>query len=277
MKARIELGGLLSLFMAQVRYNNRVFWNTRSLVFFNILLPVLIFLGLCLSREGSAIEGAEVMTPADFYGPGIAAFGVVSATFSYLAISTAIAREQGFLKKIRGTPMPSWIHVASRIASATWMAVIAGCLILAMREFVEPSSLTLHSISLSLLVILIGAFSFAAQGLALACFCPTGAAAPAIANAVLLSMAFGSGIFFPLDQGPAWILVMAEANPLAAFANGLRASLSGTASFVTDLFAPLVVVCAWGTGALVLAHVFFRWEPNVAVASGKRGSDSPTP
>ena len=53
----------------------------------------------------------------DFFVPGILAYGVIATTFVNLAISTAILRDEGVLKRMQGTPLPRWAYVAARIGS----------------------------------------------------------------------------------------------------------------------------------------------------------------
>ena len=53
----------------------------------------------------------------DFFVPGILAYGVIATTFINLAISTAILRDEGVLKRMQGTPLPRWAYVAARIGS----------------------------------------------------------------------------------------------------------------------------------------------------------------
>ena len=49
--------------------------------------------------------------------PGILAYGVIGTTYVNMAISTAILRDEGVLKRMQGTPLPSWGYVAARIGS----------------------------------------------------------------------------------------------------------------------------------------------------------------
>ena len=49
--------------------------------------------------------------------PGILAYGVIATTFVNLAISTAILRDEGVLKRMQGTPLPRWAYVTARIVS----------------------------------------------------------------------------------------------------------------------------------------------------------------
>ena len=53
----------------------------------------------------------------DFFVPGILAYGVIATTFVNMAISTAILRDEGMLKRMQGTPLPRWAYVAARIGS----------------------------------------------------------------------------------------------------------------------------------------------------------------
>ena len=45
----------------------------------------------------------------------IITLAVISATMQSLAMSLVIAREDGRLKRGRGTPMPAWVFIAGRL------------------------------------------------------------------------------------------------------------------------------------------------------------------
>ena len=51
--------------------------------------------------------------------PGIAAMGVLATTFTSLAFNITILREDGVLKRWRGTPMPAGSYLAGLLASAS--------------------------------------------------------------------------------------------------------------------------------------------------------------
>ena len=95
----------LSLVWGQIRHNNRVFWRTPAAAFFTLALPV-IFLVLF-----SVIFGDQEWSGysfAQFFAPAMAVFAAVSSSFSNLAIGVSHARDQGILKRVRGTPLPAW-------------------------------------------------------------------------------------------------------------------------------------------------------------------------
>ena len=114
----------LELVYRQVRYQNKIFWRTPVSAFFTIVLP-LMFLVLFTAIFGNDEIESLGVTTAQFYAPALAVFAAASATYSNLSITTAIARDEGILKKVRGTPLPPWAYIAGRVGSAVWIAVIA--------------------------------------------------------------------------------------------------------------------------------------------------------
>ena len=67
--------------------------------------------------KGGHISSRGGIPYDDFFVPGILAYGVIATTFVNLAISTAILRDEGVLKRMQGTPLPRWAYVAARIGS----------------------------------------------------------------------------------------------------------------------------------------------------------------
>jgi ABC-2 type transport system permease protein len=109
---------------------------------------------------------------------------------------------------------------------------------------------------------LLGTATFAAIGMAISCVVPNGDAAPAIANIVALPMTFVSGVFFPLQGAPAWLMKIANFLPLAhlvkAFVGTFNPYTQGSG------FAPheLLPVAIWGVAAALFSLRRFRWEPS---------------
>src|SRR5205085_6527667 len=95
-------GGAMSvpaLAWRQFRFERRMFWRNPSAAFFNFALP-LIFLFLIASVFGLNSKDREILVP------GIAGMSVMTTTFTALAFNVTFLREQGILKRIKGTPLP---------------------------------------------------------------------------------------------------------------------------------------------------------------------------
>jgi ABC-2 type transport system permease protein len=102
----------------QVRYEQRAFWRNRGRAFFAFLMPIM-FLVIFASIFGKdTISTRGGISYDDFFVPGILAYGIIATTFFNMAISTAILRDSGVLKRMQGTPLPRWAYVAGRIGSA---------------------------------------------------------------------------------------------------------------------------------------------------------------
>jgi len=118
-----------------------------------------------------------------------------------------------------------------------------------------PTGLTLVRF---LIVLVVGAASFCALGLAVTAAIPNAEASAAIVNATILPLLFLSGIFIPFGNNtPSWILWIARVFPVKHFADGMQAGFLGTAFHWTDT----LIVAIWGLAGLLLAIRFFSWEP----------------
>ena len=90
----------LALAWEQFRFERKLFWRNPSAAFFNFVLPLLLLV-LIASAFGSEADELEVLVP------GIAGMSVMATTFTALAYEVTYLREEGILKRVRGTPMPA--------------------------------------------------------------------------------------------------------------------------------------------------------------------------
>jgi len=108
----------------QIRYEQRSYWRNRGRGVFTFAFPIMflvIFASLDMGRHIATRGGIPY---DDFFVPGILAFGIIATTFINTAISTAILRDDGVLKRMQGTPLPRWAYVAARIGS-TFLIMLA--------------------------------------------------------------------------------------------------------------------------------------------------------
>ena len=98
----------LGLSLRQVRYTNTAFWRNPASAFFTFVFPLMflvIFTALLGSGEVDFGHGL-VLDQATYFVAAMAAFGVITATYTNNAISVTFQRDQGILKRLRGTPLP---------------------------------------------------------------------------------------------------------------------------------------------------------------------------
>jgi len=194
-----------------------------------------------------------------YYVAAMASFGVITACYSNIAMTLAFQRDTGVLKRIDGSPLPGGSFLGSRVLHALFVAVVLVAITAGFGRAFYGAELPHGVLLLRFLVMLVvGAMTFCALGLAVTAVIPNADAAPAIVNASILPLLFLSGIFIPFGNGtPAWIMWIARIFPVRHFASGMQAGFIGTPFDWTDV----IVVAAWGVAGLVLAIRFFSWEP----------------
>ena len=106
-----------ALVLHQFRYEQKVFWRSPAAVFFTVMFPV-IFLLLFSSLFGDQEISGLGIDAATYYVPGIISLAVVSATLVNVAMRMVEMRESGRLKRMRGTPLPTWAYIGGRICNA---------------------------------------------------------------------------------------------------------------------------------------------------------------
>jgi ABC-2 type transport system permease protein len=254
----------LTLALRQVAYTNKAFWRNPASAFFTFAFPLMflvIFTAIFGSGQVTTASGVTVST-STFYVPAIAAFSVITACYTNIAIGLSFTRDTGVLKRIHGTPLPAWSYLAGRIVHAVLMAVLLVALCAAFGAVAYHATLPSSGLPAFLLTLVVGAASFCALGIALTAFIPNADAAPAVVNASILPLLFISNVFIPLQNPPAWMDALSNIFPVRHFADALVGSfLAVNGSGIQGI--DLVVVGVWGIVGLVIGVRFFSWEPRV--------------
>lgn len=250
----------LALVAHQFRYDQKAFWRNPAAVFFTVMFPVVVFLILAVVFDGSTVAVKGGVEATTYYVPAIMALSVISATMQTLAMTLVIAREDGRLKRGRGTPMPAWVFIAGRIGNSIVVALLMLVLLAAIGGLLYGVDVPWDRLPAILLTLVVGAASFCCLGIALTAVIPSQDAAAAIVNALLLPLYFLSGIFIPEDELPGGVIDFANHFPVRPFFEAFFSAYvphSGSAVAGHEL----VVVGIWGLAGLLLAIRFFRWTP----------------
>jgi ABC-2 type transport system permease protein len=235
----------------QFRFERRMFWRNPSAAFFNVVLPVL-FLFLIATAFGSERDDLEILVP------GMAGFAVMTTTFTALAFNITFLREQGILKRIRGTPIPPLAYFGGLLGNAVANALMQVGLMVLIGHLVYDLGWPKDWFQLALFTLL-GVVAFGSLGVALAHAIPNFDAVPAYVNLVVLPLIFISGTFYSTDSLPAALEWVANALPLKHVIDGLSAAIV-TGESLADNLGSLAAVAAWAAVGTVLAVRFFRWE-----------------
>ena len=259
------------LLARQVAYQVRTFWRTPIAVFFTIALPlIMLVLFNALFGDNEVDTGSGAWPLSQFYTGGLAAFTAVSATFTNLANIVPIRRDEGVLKRWRGTPLPPWVYLGGLVGSAIVLAAVGVLITLALGVVAYDLDIEAAKVPAAVVTFLVGVSAFAALGLAVAGLCPSASAASAVANAIILPMAFVSGIFIPLEDPPAWLATLGDVLPLKPFAESFQDAFNPSVEAPAFAWGDLALVAAWGVVGAVVALRSFKWEPSRGGSTPRR-------
>ena len=253
----------LRLTMRQIRSEFRSFWRNPAAAGFTFVFPLMFMVIFnLLFDQPYAGRGIEV-NAARFFTPAIIALSVVSACFTNIAMGVVFAREEGILKRVRGTPLPAWSYLAGRIGNSIIVAAMLVVIVAAFGAVFYDVPMPGSTLPAFIVTLIVGAGSLCAIGLAATTLVPNEDAAPPVVNFMVLPLLFISDVFIPLDNAPAWLTTIANVFPIKHLSNSLLTSFipgpAGGSGFVAG---DLIVMGAWGVGAAIVAARTFRWEPS---------------
>jgi ABC-2 type transport system permease protein len=247
----------------QFRFDQKVFWRNPASVFFTVMLPVIFLLIFATIFGNDTVKGLGGVKVTTYYVPAILTLAVVSATLVNLAINLTTEREDGILKRTRGTPLPPWAFIAGRIGNSIVVATVMLVVITVIGNLVYGVAIPWGRADAVVVALAIGAASFCAMGIALTALIPSQEAAPAITNVAVLPLYFLSGVFIPEDQIPSGVLHVADAFPIRHFFEAFFAAYVPSAGAAFQ-WGHLAVVAAWGMVGVLVALRTFRWVPRAA-------------
>jgi ABC-2 type transport system permease protein len=245
----------------QFRFTNKAFWRNPASAFFTFIFPLLflvIFTALLGNSTVQIYPGGPTIKTSTYYVFSMAAFGLISACYTNIAISVVFAREGGILKRLRGTPLPARSYLTARVLHATFVGFLLVAITVVFGRIVYGARIPgATDLLLFVLTLLVGAGCFAAIGLAVSGIVPNEDAGPPIVNAIILPLLFLSGIFIASNNSPGWVTFIGRVFPVKHLVDAMRASYLGATFHWSDI----IVMAIWLVGAVVVAARTFRWEP----------------
>jgi ABC-2 type transport system permease protein len=205
---------------------------------------------------------AQDVSFMDVFAPGILAMSLMNSGVIGLATAFVTYRERGILRRIRVTPFPLTSFILARVISQLLVAGLQAVILIGMAWAFFGLHLRGNPLVL-LLAIVAGALAFLAIGFAISGMAPNAETAASYANLVTFPMLFLSGIFFSMENAPAWLRPITKILPLSYLVDALREPMSfgnGLSAIWLDLLALLVTFII----AMAIAVRFFRWDSRPA-------------
>jgi ABC-2 type transport system permease protein len=253
----------IELALHQFRFDQKVFWRNPASVFFTVMFPVMFLVLLGVIVNGQTIHAQGGIDATTYFVPAVITLAVVSASMANLAMSLTILRETGILKRLRGTPLPSWVFVAGRIGNALVTSLLMFALVTVLGQLLFGVPIPWSRLFTLVVTLVVGSASFCALGIALTTIIPSREAAPAITNLVVFPLYFLSGVFIPESEIPSGVLHVADVFPIRHLFDALLAGFDPATATAGFQVGDVAVVAAWGVFGLAVALRRFRWEPHI--------------
>jgi ABC-2 type transport system permease protein len=227
--------------------------------FVSIIIPLMLLIALNLVTPEMTLQSLGNIRVIQFLAPAMASFAVLNAGFVNIVIGMTLGREQGILKRFRNTPLPTWVYLAGRLGAAAIVAALAAGVVLAVGILFLHAHLAASAVPSLIGIFALGLATSSALGMAVSGLVPSPEAALPLAYAVLLPIAFISQVFFPAPTEAAWLRHLADALPVAPFANAMETVFSRKPHGFT--LGQLTVLLAWGGGGFLFTLATYHWEP----------------
>ena len=255
----------LRLSWVQTQLNLKAVRREPQAMFFLVLFPVMMFVIF-----GSVFPwtiGETNVKLSHYLAAGIVASSLFGTAFLNLSIGIVGQREDGWLKRLGGSPVPKIAFFAGQIGSVLLITIAQVIVMLIVGVAAFGLELPSGGQWLTLIwVLLLGVAAGCGLGIGITAFIPSVRAAPAVVNFPYIGLQFISGVFLDFTLMPGWLQAIASVFPLRWLALGLRSV------FLPDEFKynepgqswqlewVAIVLLIWIVVGLGLAVKTFRWD-----------------
>ena len=265
--SRLDRRRVLVLGLARARVELLAFRRDPAEVLFNFAFPVLMLILLSQVFHGPVNGGGGVR----YLTCGVLAYGVCAAAFSLCAGGIALGRHNGSLRRLAGTPLPTWSYFLGKILLILVVTVTEAGLVLAVGFLWLglPAPAGLAGWARLAWLLALGTTACALAGIGYARLIPSAEAIPAMVAPPYILLGFISGVWYSLSALPQAAQVGAALFPMKWLAQGLRGVfMTNPGAEPAGNFEPArtaLVLGLWCLAALATTLATFRWRP------GRRG------
>jgi len=159
----------------------------------------------------------------DFFLPGMIGFTIMQGAIYGSIERNTKYRKDGILRKLLTTPITRTEWIFAKMLFMMFLAAITTILITIIGILVF--NMTVNITPLVIIIIIATSFLFSGMGMLIGRFVKEEETADTAAGAISFPMMFLAGTFFPLEQMPQFLQVVAHALPLFYVNEGLRNSM----------------------------------------------------
>jgi ABC-2 type transport system permease protein len=259
--------GTLRVGKARAQIELLLFFRDPAQVIFSFAYPVLMMLIFASVFRGETVAGG--VTYKQYFLSGIAATGIVLASFQALGIRISLERDEGELARLQalGTPPAAYfIGKAAQVLTTTILQLVALLLVAKFAFDVALPQDANHWITFGWVATL-GALAGTVLGIAGSLLPHRGRSADTVIASIALVLQFFSGVFFVYSRLPTWMQDVAAIFPLKWLTQGMRSAFLPDAAKHAEVGGAwqhgwtAAVLGAWIVLGVIVCARSFRWRP----------------
>ncbi|GMA88660.1 hypothetical protein GCM10025868_39100 [Angustibacter aerolatus] len=201
----------------------------------------------------------QSLQPIQFTTGGILSWGVATSAAFGAALTIVAWRKKQLLRRVRLSPAPVWTVVVARVGVSLVVALVQAAIYVGV-ALTPPFGLQARRRWwLALPVLICGTLSFLSIGLLVGSIAKTEEAASAMANFIVLPMAFLSGTFFDISAAPAWLRGVSQVFPLRHMNDAMLDVLARGQGF-SAIWTECLVLLGFAVVLTAIATRVFRWD-----------------
>jgi ABC-2 type transport system permease protein len=202
---------------------------------------------------------STTLKPIQFLAPGLLGWAIASGVTFGAAITLVNWRHNKLLRRLRLAPVNTGSIVLARVGVSLLVALIQMALFLLIATTPYFGLKLTPGWWMAIPVLICGTLAFMSIGLLVGSFAKTQQSATAIANLIILPMAFLGGAFIPLDFAPAWLVSTSYVMPLRYLVTGMQDVMARGEGPAAALPA-LGILAALTVVLTTIAVRVFRWD-----------------
>jgi ABC-2 type transport system permease protein len=242
------------------------FLRDRTAVIFTFAFPALLLLLFGTIFKGEYAHPG--LSAGQVFSASMIAYGIVSTAFITMGVGIAVDREDGTLKRLRGTPVTAAAYFLGKVLFVAVLSAVEVAVLLAMGVLMFDLPLPTDAgrwVTFAWVFVL-SVVACTLLGIAASALVRNARTAGAVLNVPVVALQFVSGIFIhPITQLPDWMITVASIFPVKWIGQGFRSvflpdtALGMEAGGAWEPGRVALVLGAWCVVGLALCLLTFRW------------------
>jgi ABC-2 type transport system permease protein len=208
--------------------------------------------------DSSQVEDKSLKT-IQYITPGLLGWALASGAAFGAAITLVSWRQNKLLRRLRLAPVSTGQIVAARIGISVGIGLVQMAVFLGIATLPYFGLKLTYAWWMAIPLVVCGILAFMSIGLLVGAVAKTQQAATAIANIIILPMAFLGGAFLPLAFAPAWVKDASYAMPLSYLVTGMQ-NVMARGEGPSAALPAIGILLGFTVVVTAIAVRVFRWD-----------------